>query len=212
MNATARDPSGASGTIRVATYETDEIVEAFDETDVDWEQLSEYERWLALRSPGELTIDDLNLDRGDRELTPERARRLLDAAPPTPDETETTNTTVDGLNEYIVDELDPGQTVDLDASHMAFGDDGASGTSSSDSSLNNEQYRTSVTDNVDNGKDLLCSTFLDSSEANGYTIDEVGVITASSGGTLLNHATISSVSKDSTKTATIDVTLEFRAA
>jgi len=207
-----QESSGVAGKIRVAVHDTDELTETID----DWEQLSRYERWLALRDPDEFDVDDLDADRtlegADRELTRERIEALLAVEPPTPDVEKTTNTTVDALHEYFVDELDPSQTVDLEASHLAVGTDGATGTNTGDTSLNNEVYRTSITDSIDNGKDLLSSTFLDSSEANGNTIDEVGLFSSDTGGTMLNHATITAITKDSSKTATIDVTLEFRAA
>jgi hypothetical protein len=121
------------------------------------------------------------------------------------------NTTVDGLHEYIVDNLDPSQSVDLDASHLAVGT-GTTQPASGNSSLNNEVFRVATTDDSDNGATLFTSTFLDTSEANGNTLEEVGLFTASSGGTLLNHSLISSITKDDETTATIDVSLTFQPA
>lgn len=121
------------------------------------------------------------------------------------------NTTVDGLHEYIVDNLDPSQSVNLDASHLAVGT-GTTQPASGNTSLNNEVFRVATTDDSDNGTTLFTSTFLDTSEANGNTLEEVGLFTASSGGTLLNHSLISSIPKDDETTATIDVSLTFQPA
>lgn len=121
------------------------------------------------------------------------------------------NTTVDGLHKYIVDNLDPSQSVNKTASHLAVGK-GTSQPASGDTSLNNEVTRVQTTDDSDNGTTLFTSTFLDTTEANGNTLEEVGLFTAASGGTMLNHALISSITKDDETTATIDVSLTFNAA
>jgi len=76
-------------------------------------------------------------------------------------------------------------------------------------------YAEPVTDVADNGKSLLASTFIDSTEANGNTLDELGLFSgdpASSSNPevfLMNHATFSPVTKDNSKTVTFDVTLQF---
>ena len=121
------------------------------------------------------------------------------------------NTTVDGLHEYIVDNLHPSQSADLDASHLAVGTDDTT-PASGNTSLNNEVHRITTTDDADQGATLFTSTFLDTSEANGNDLKEVGLITADSGGTLLNHSTISTITKDDETTATIDVYLTFAPA
>jgi len=121
------------------------------------------------------------------------------------------NTTVDGLNEYIVDNLDSNQSVNKDATHLGVGT-GTATPATGNSSLNSSVDRFAITDTSDNGKDLFTSTFLDTSEANGNDLEEVGLFTADTGGTMLNHSLIQTISKDDTVTATIDVTLEFRAA
>lgn len=124
----------------------------------------------------------------------------------------TTNTTVDDLHRYLVDNLDRDQDVNENATHLAVGTDDAAPTTA-DGALGNEVYRAALTDVIDNGTDLTTSTFLDSSEANGNTLREVGLYTAdaATGGILLNHALITEIPKDDTKTATIDVELQFQA-
>lgn len=128
------------------------------------------------------------------------------------------NVTTDRFHEYFVDNLDPSQTSaedNVNSSWMALGDDGASGTATSDTDLNNRLYSETITDHADNGKSLLASTFVDSTEANGNTFDEIGLYTgdpanlANSDVFLMNHATFSSVTKDNSKTVTFDVTLQF---
>lgn len=128
------------------------------------------------------------------------------------------NVTTDRFHEYIVDNLDPSQTSAEDniaSSHLGLGTDAASGTSTADTDLNNRTYNEPVTDHADNGKELLASTFLDSTEGNGNTFDELGLFTgdpanlANADVFLLNHATFADVTKDNTKTVTFDVTLTF---
>jgi len=119
------------------------------------------------------------------------------------------NVTTADLHEYLVDELDRDQSVDLDASHLALGTD-STAESSSDSSLGNEVFRTSVTDSIDKGSELLTSTFVDSTEANGNTIEELGLFSAASGGTMFNRSTqFSSIAKTNDETVTFDVSLTF---
>jgi len=128
------------------------------------------------------------------------------------------NVTTDRLHEYFVDNLDPGNTnpeANITAAFLALGTNGGGGTLSSDTDLNQREYEESVTDVADNGKDLLASTFIDSTEANGETYDELGLFTgdpankADADVFLINHATFSDVTKDNTKTVTFDVTLSF---
>jgi hypothetical protein len=119
------------------------------------------------------------------------------------------NTTVDGLHESLVDFLDPNQTESLSASNLAIGT-GTAAPASANTSLNNEVVRFSVTDSADRGTSFFTSTFLDTSEANGFSLSEVGLITSSSGGTLLNHSLIDVISKNDETTATIDVVLSFQ--
>ncbi len=121
------------------------------------------------------------------------------------------NTTVDGLHQLIVDYLDPSQSVTESASYLAVGTDDTT-PSKGDSTLGNEVYRSATTDDSDNGTTIYTTTFLDTSEANGWTLREVGLFTASSGGTLLNHSLIQEIAKDNTKAVTIDVELTFTSA
>lgn len=118
------------------------------------------------------------------------------------------NVTTVGLNESIVDNIDINQSFDREASHLAVGTDD-SDTSSADTALGNEVARFSVTDTVDNGSEIDISTFIDTSEANGNTLKEVGLFTAASGGKMLNHALITDVVKTPEKTLTITVNMSF---
>jgi len=128
------------------------------------------------------------------------------------------NITTDGLHEYFVDNLNPANTnieANIDASHIALGTDGSSGTAETDTDLNNRVFSTEVTSHGDTGDELLCSTFLGSSEANGNTLDELGLFSgdpdnlASDDVFMLNHADFAGVTKDNSKTITFDVTLTF---
>lgn len=135
-----------------------------------------------------------------------------------PDEMETVyNVTTERFHEYLVDNLDPGVTTDanLDASWMALGTDSASGTDTTDTDLNNRVFSKEVSDHADNGTELLASTFISSTEANGETLNEIGLYTgdpanlSSTSTFLINHATFSDVVKDENRTITFDVTLTF---
>jgi hypothetical protein len=128
------------------------------------------------------------------------------------------NVTTDLLHEYFVDNLDPGNTsaeANVNAGWLGLGTNGGGGTTTADTDLNNRTYEETVTDVADNGKDILASTFLDSTEGNGNTFDEVGLFSGDPANLsnpevfLINHATFAAVTKDNTKTVTFDVTLTF---
>jgi hypothetical protein len=136
-------------------------------------------------------------------------KRVLAAQTPAATLSIARNTTVDGLHESIVDFLDPNQSISLSASELALGD-GTAAPASANISLNNEVLRIPVTDSADRGTSLFTSTFLDTSEANGQTLEEVGLVSSPTGGTLLNHSLIDTIDKNDETTATIDVTLSFQ--
>jgi hypothetical protein len=128
------------------------------------------------------------------------------------------NVTTDRFHEYIVDNLDPDQTGtkdNVDASYFALGTDGGSGTSTTDTDLNNRVYSEPVTDHADNSTELLATAFIDSTEANGHVVDELGLYSgdpanlANAEVFLLNHATFSSITKDNSRVITFEVTLQF---
>jgi len=135
----------------------------------------------------------------------EKLDRTREVAPVATDHV--SNVTCVGLHEYAVDDLHPTQTVDIEASHLAVGSDDGTQPSTGDTALNNQVGVVQITDSIDNNSTLKSSVFVDSSQLNGNTLAEVGLTTASSGGTLLNHALISPVQKDADATVTIDVDL-----
>ncbi|MFC6975825.1 hypothetical protein ACFQL1_15935 [Halomicroarcula sp. GCM10025709] len=125
---------------------------------------------------------------------------------------ETTNTTTKSLDQYRVDDLDPTQSpTALTASHIALGTDDTSPVATN-TSLNSEEYRESVDAHTDNGDNLKCETLIGSGEANGFEYKEAGLVTASSGGTLLNHSLIKPRVKTSNKSLTVTAILQFRPA
>lgn len=164
-------------------------------------------------------IDDLQAQ-VDRDWGSLSETEKLSVVRETEPETEETvyNVTTDRFHQYFVDNLDPGQSAakdNLTASHLGLGTDGGSGTATSDTDLNTRVFSKSVTDHADNTKDILCSTFIDSTEANGNSLDELGLYTGDPSGLankdvfLINHTTFGTVSKDNSKTVTFDVTLSF---
>lgn len=123
------------------------------------------------------------------------------------------NVTVREMHEYIAQNLDESQAVNKDVTHLAVGDDSASGTSVSDSALNNEVFRKEVSSYSQTSNELVSSTVIQESEANGNTFREVGLFAGSDATfTMWNHATISDITKDNTRTITIDVTFTFDTA
>ena len=155
---------------------------------------------------------------GDYEdLTKEEKLELTREVDPV-DEDTVYNVTTDALHEYFVDNLDPDNTnpeANVSVGWLGLGTNGGGGTTTADTDLNTRTYEETVTDVADNGKDLLASTFLDSTEGNGNSFDELGLFTddpanlANDEVFLMNHATFASVTKDNTKTVTFDVTLTF---
>jgi hypothetical protein len=200
------------GRIDKKVHNTGELREQVE----DWDSLSKEQKMLVTRAPEQIDFDSVS----DEDM--EYAEMYI-----TPEEDETVyNVTTTRFHEYIVDNLDPAQTAakdNVDATWMALGTDAASGTSTSDTDLNTRVYSETVTDHADNGNELLASTFIDSTEANGNTVDEIGLFTGDISGIasgniassapddvfMLNHATFASVTKDNTKTVTFDVTLTF---
>jgi len=94
---------------------------------------------------------------------------------------------------------------------LALGLDGASGTSTSDRSLNNEDARTAVNTRSASGATTTIRVFVPSQLQIGTssnTVDELGLVLGN--GDLANHATISSVDLSGTDTllnVTIDITM-----
>lgn len=127
--------------------------------------------------------------------------------------TETENIAVDGLLTFIAQGLDPTSLERAETSHLALGTD-TTEPQASNESLGNEVYRTIVGDAEVDGADLLTSTFLSQTEANGYLLTELGLV----GGPdqddpLLTHALFASgeeIDKSTDLVATIDYVLELR--
>lgn len=156
-------------------------------------------------------------DREYESLSKEEKMRLARGVEPEYEDT-VYNVTTDRLHEYFVDNLDPENTTtesNVTSSWLGLGTDSASGTATSDTDLNIRTYEEPVTDHANNGKELLASTFLDSSEGNGNTFNELGLFTGDPANLnnaevfLMNHATFADVTKDNSKTVTFDVTLTF---
>lgn len=187
IDMTNADTIAMSGRFHLAAWNVD----ALKITQPEWDTLPRAERHELLRSPS-----------------------TYPAAPFF--EIEAGNMTVDGLLEELARGMDPGQVVDVSASHLALGDDDSVAPSSSNESLNNEVYRTQVGDSAPDGRDLVTSTFISQNEMNGEAIREIGLTTgdASSDPTLLTHAVLADADQIDQKTSemvvTIDYVIEFR--
>lgn len=125
----------------------------------------------------------------------------------------TKNISLNGLLAHIANALNPIASSDATTSHLALG------TATDDpqpdgDSLGTEVYRTIVGDADTDGSDLLVSAILSQTEANGYTITEIGL----AGGpdeddALLTHALLDvgqEIEKNTKMVVTFDYILEFR--
>lgn len=142
----------------------------------------------------------------------ERHGRLRDLEPDA--ESHHRNAVQDEWHQHVVDILDQSQSPSTEEiSHFAVGTDGTQPTTA-DGGLLAEVYRTQIDTQDDQGKDLVVSGFLDSTEANGNTLRETGLFTGAAGtGELpFNRALIAETTKTDTKLVTIDFTLKFRDA
>ena len=157
-----------------------------------------------------------------KSLSKEEKLKLTKQVEPI-DEEIVTNVTTERFHEYFVDNLDINQTgskTNITGPYLALGNSASGGTSTTDVDLNNRVYSESVTSTADNGTELLTSTFLESTDGNGYDYDELGLFSNDPSSYsdpanfpddvfLMNHATFTDVTKDNTKTVTFDVTLIF---
>jgi len=114
-----------------------------------------------------------------------------------------TNTIIDQVKQDILDRFDI-------FTHIAVGSDGTS-DSPSDTALGNEVLRKTFTEY---NKDTLNFTYLWSiqlalTEANGYTLQEVGIFDDASGGNLGIRKTFTAIEKTSDKEVWIDLQLNI---
>lgn len=141
-----------------------------------------------------------------------RGQRAVASYVPPDREFRESNTTVDRFHTGLAEVADPNTSRTLTASHLAVGT-GTTMPSSGDTALTTEVYRTSITDSSVTGTDLFTSTFLDTSEANGNDLEEIGLAESGTDGAadILNHSLVATISKSADNTATIDCSLSFTA-
>lgn len=125
----------------------------------------------------------------------------------------THNVTTLEYHEYLVDLGDYGTASSIEnMEFLALGSDDTP-PDENNTALNVEEFRTGVTDFVNNGAEALMSTFMDSTEGNGITYVEGGIFSYDTGGTgiMFNHGILDqSRSKTSDNTITVDVTITHR--
>lgn len=125
------------------------------------------------------------------------------------------NIAVDGFLEQLAIAMDPNGSADVSASHLALGD-GTTAEDGTNTTLNNEIYRTFVGDSDPVGRDLVTSTFISQNEMNGEALREIGLTTGSVSDdwTLLTHLVLDSGDQIDQKTSemviTVNYTIEFR--
>lgn len=96
-------------------------------------------------------------------------------------------------------------------SHLALGDDASTQPTATDTSLNNEVYRTVVGQAEPDGADILTSTYISQNEANGSAIREVGFTDAERSGVwqLLSHALLDTADQIDEKTSNMTLTIDY---
>lgn len=123
------------------------------------------------------------------------------------------NTATNNLLNILADNLVDSETRQT-VTHLALGDS-TSQPIKTNVALGNEVYRAQITEGARDGGNLETITFLDTNEANGNDLTELGLYTgptSDSEAKLVNHSLISSVSKTSSITATFAVDLLFTVA
>lgn len=124
------------------------------------------------------------------------------------------NVTCTDLFEWLADALNGATSAPPDPDAIAVGRSTTT-PQSSDSSLNDEVERISITSFADEGTQVRFTSFVGEDEANvdvdaGETLSEAG---AYAGSFFLNHSLFDTeYEKDSTKTMTVEVVLSFNAA
>lgn len=119
------------------------------------------------------------------------------------------NKTTDALHKYLAKNINPEKSDSDDGNKMHFGDDDSS-FNSSDTALNNKVGESGLTDTTydSSAKETTFTTFLDSTELNGETLKEIGLV--SGNGNLWNHAAISpTIDKTNTETVVADIAISF---
>lgn len=95
--------------------------------------------------------------------------------------------------------------------HFAVGT-GTTASSAAQTALVGETFRDAITQRITSAKQLVIRYYLSSLNANGATLAEVGLFTASSGGTMFARAKLASViAKTSSITATFTWTIGLAA-
>jgi len=149
---------------------------------------------------------------GWNELDREQRYRRVRAAAPNEEAVAENVITVDYL-EHLVDVFTQDQAAAPKRfTHIALGTDDSE-KSKGDSSLGNEVFRGSITDEKDQGTDSFNSLFLDSGEANGNDLVEAALATGAasdSDAILVNLGTFETIAKTDAKVATIDITIKNR--
>lgn len=117
----------------------------------------------------------------------------------------TSNLVTDAYLEHIASGRDP------IPSHLALGDDASTQPTATDSSLNNEVYRTIVGQAEPDGSDILTSTYISQNEANGTAIREVGFTDSERSGVwkLLSHALLDAADQIEEKTSNMTLTIDY---
>ena len=178
-----------------------------------WSELTRPERWVAVQPPPRI---DAPTVAAQTPLSRSRVAELGAMSPPSA-ETLTSNTTTELLSETQAALLNPNETVaDPEVGGLLLGDAGGSGVAAGDTSLNNKVGGVGLTivraASVGDARDLEFSAFVDTTELNGETINEVGLVNNLTDERLFNHATINAVGKTNQNTVTVDGTIEFRSA
>ena len=96
------------------------------------------------------------------------------------------------------------QTVLDEGTHVAVGTDNTTPTVS-DTTLGSEEERNARQEYTEGTSDVIISGFINSTEANSTSLQEVGVFDAASSGNMMMHETFTAISKTSSIEVWVDV-------
>jgi hypothetical protein len=127
--------------------------------------------------------------------------------------TTTTNIPKKGQHQLLASYLCRAESSTETATHLAVGDDNSTSPTYT-GGMNNEQYRTEITDSSKNDTTAVSTTYLDATEANSMdAVREVALVTSETPGAdneyWLNHSLVDPEPKSSTVALTITVELDW---
>lgn len=150
------------------------------------------------------SVNDIPIYQRWRQLDESLKLRVLDYY--SPDRSLTThNVTCVGLHETVATALNRSIPVDQQINTISVGSGGSTDPQVGDRELNNHVVDTDITEYQTNGTETTVRGLIDTNQANGSTLQEIGVRLAN--GKLANHALSESIEKTNSETVTVRIDL-----